>query len=138
MDQTKDMTDASSQTEAHVDLETMAHDYLDAFQARDMARCLAFYAEDATIHFMSGVYKGHDSIQEWHQDRFAANLRVLNIARMQVSGNALVVEAVITSDRFKAWKVNSITGRITCQVTAGKIKEVKFGLAMNTPDFWRL
>lgn len=138
MEQTNHDADAALAASANGDLETMAHNYLEAFHARSVPLCLDYFSDDATIHFMSGVYKGHDSIREWHQDRFAANLRVLTINKMQVSGNTVVVEAVVTSDRFKAWKVNSITGRITCQVEAGKIRDAKFGLAMNTPDFWRL
>ena len=60
-------THAAEETESAVFVQR----YLDAFGDRDVARCLAFFADDATLHFAAGVYRGKQAIADWRTDRRA-------------------------------------------------------------------
>jgi ketosteroid isomerase-like protein len=115
------------------DPKAVAKSYLDAAEARDVAACVGHYAPDATLTFMSGVFEGHAAIEDWHKERFAANMRFVRIDAIKVKGDAVTVDAVITSDRLKAWKLTSLGGRATFRVRDGKIKETTFGLRLHNP-----
>ena len=55
------------------DLEEITRAYLKAVEDRDMSRCLAFFAEDASIHFQEGIFNGEEQI------RFATNEMIFGV-----------------------------------------------------------
>jgi ketosteroid isomerase-like protein len=112
------------------DLETQARAYLKAFESRDVDRCMTFYDDDASLSFAQSDYKGKQQIEEWHKARFAADLRVLRLEKLTVEGNTVVVAAVVTSKRLKAWKLNTIRGTVTTLFEGTKIKDLKFGVRL--------
>jgi uncharacterized protein (TIGR02246 family) len=115
------------------DLEGIVQDYLEAFERRDRSRCMEFFAEDATINFALGVYRGRQAIEEWHDDRFRADLRVLRVENVRVQGDTATVDAIATSKVAKAWRVNSVAGTVTLVFRGGKIQEGKFHLRTRIP-----
>jgi hypothetical protein len=115
------------------DLETKVKAYLEAYDERDLDGCLDFFAEDAIINFAMGVFRGRPAIEEWHQDRFKADLRITRIDKIKVKGEKVTVDGVITSKTAKAWGFDSVAGRATLQFQNGKIRQVKFGLRMSLP-----
>jgi len=112
------------------DLETRARDYLKAFEARDIEQCMAFYDDDASLSFVQSDFKGKEQIEEWHKARFAADLRVVRLEKVTVEGNTVVVAAVVTSKRLKAWKLKTVRGTLTTLFEGSKIKDLKFGMLM--------
>jgi ketosteroid isomerase-like protein len=116
--------------ETAVDLETQARAYLKAFESRDIDQCMAFYDDNASLSFVQSDYKGKDQIQEWHKARFAADLRVLRVEKLTVEGNTVVLAAVVTSKRLKAWKLNTVRGTVTTLFEGSKIKDLKFGMRL--------
>lgn len=116
--------------ETATDLETQARAYLKAFEARDVDQCMAFYLDDASLSFVQSDYKGKEQIEEWHKARFAADLRILRLEKLTVKGNTVVVAAVATSKRLKAWKLNTIRGTVTTVFEGSKIRDVKFGVRL--------
>jgi len=112
------------------DLETIARAYLKAFDAKDVAQCMSFYHDDASLSFVQSDYKGKEQIEDWHKARFAAELRLLRLEKLTVDGNTVVVAAVATSKRLKAWKLNTIRGTVTAVMEDRKIKEMKFGVRL--------
>jgi ketosteroid isomerase-like protein len=115
-----------------MDPESRARAYLEAFEARDMERCLDFFAEDAVIAFQSGVYRGRTQIEEWHRDRFSADLRLLRLNGIAVRGDTVVVDGVATSKRLRAWRIDSVHGAITIVFGGEQIKEATFGVRMGS------
>jgi hypothetical protein len=113
--------------------EAIVKHYLEAFDNRDLSKCLEFFAEDARIDFAMGVYKGSKAIEEWHSKRFEADLRVLRVERIQTKGDAVTVDAIVTSKVAKAWKFPSVAGAVTFVFDQGKIKEGKFQLRTPIP-----
>jgi hypothetical protein len=111
------------------DLEAVVQEYLKAFEARNLEQCMSFYGDGSTLEFVT-VFSGLPQIEEWHKARFAAGLRVVRVDRITVDGSKVAVDAVATSKRLRAWRVNSISGTITALFDGGKIKEMKFGLRM--------
>lgn len=107
------------------DLESITRDYLAAFDARDIEKCLTFFADDASIDFQNVEYEGLESIREWHQERFNANLRLSKIENVRIKGNAVTIDAVASSDRLKAWKISSLKSRIEAKFEGEKIQEAK-------------
>jgi hypothetical protein len=116
-----------------VDLQATVEAYLQAYGDRDLPRCLDFFAEDATIRFAMGTYAGLKAIEGWHEDRFAANLRVIRIDEIRTQGNAVTVEMVGTSKVAKLWRVDSVAGTATFVIENGKMTEVTFGLRSRIP-----
>jgi hypothetical protein len=107
--------------------------YLDAAHARDVGGCVSFFADDAKLTFMSGEFAGRQAIEEWHNERFAANLQFVRVDSVKAKGEVVTVDAVVTSNRLKAWKIGSLGGRATFRVRDGKIRETTFGLRLHNP-----
>ena len=116
--------------ETTIDLERQARAYLEAFEARDIDQCMAFYDDDAALSFVQSDYKGKQQIEEWHKARFEADLRVVRLEKLTVEGNTVVLAAVVTSNQIKAWKLNTIRGTMTTKFEGSKIKDLKFGMRL--------
>jgi len=114
-------------------LEALVKDYLRALEERNLSRCLDFYADDATIKFQTGVFHGKQAIEEWHKDRFNAELTVVKIEKVDVQGDRVVVDGTVTSNRLKAWKINRLSGRVTFLFENGNIKKTEFGVRIYNP-----
>jgi hypothetical protein len=112
--------------------------YLDAFAARDLPGCLERYAPTATIHFAGGVYRGPEAIEDWHRERFKADLRLVHLEDIRDEGELVVVEATATSRRLQLFKIDSLAGLVTFRLDDNLIVEAEFGLRMNNPEYWRL
>ena len=67
-------------------------EYLEAFAARDLARCVALFDPNAVVEFLMSSCTGLDEIAGWHADRFAANLRVLRVERVD-GGTPITIQA---------------------------------------------
>ena len=106
-------------------LQTAVEGYLAALSAHQLEKCVSFYADDATINFQSGIFQGREAITEWHKERFAASFEVLDVDRLTVTGDTVVVEAAITSARLRAWKVKRLSGKATLVFEHGRIKEAR-------------
>jgi len=113
--------------------EAIVQDYLTALNEHQLEKCLAFYAEDGTIEFQSGIFKGPDAIAEWHRERFAAGFQVLDVDRMTVNDDTVVVEAAIASARLRSWKINRLSGKATVVFDGDRIKEVRMAPKMYNP-----
>lgn len=122
-----------SQVAPQTDLKTLAQAYLDAFHARDLERCLEFYADDATVDFNKTVYSGRQGITEWHNDRFAADLRLIKMNSMTVDGDTVTVDGAVASKRLAAWRLKALSGRVTMRFENGKIKYGKLSPRMTNP-----
>ncbi len=107
------------------DLRAVTAAYLKAFEARDLVRCLDFYAEDAIVIFLLGCYQGRPAIEEWHKDRFTADLRVLRVDDVLVQGDTVIVNAVVTSKKLQRWKMPNARGKIVLTFQGDKIKEAR-------------
>lgn len=129
------MSDAaeSPARSSEIDLEALAQEYLQAFEARSLETCLEFFDEASVIDFQMGVYKGLKQIETWHKDRFAANLRVLQVESIRADGASVVVDVTASSKRLQAWKVNSIAGRLTVLFDNRIIRHAKLAPRMNNP-----
>jgi ketosteroid isomerase-like protein len=115
------------------DLPALINAYLQAARDRDMAGCMAFFADDAKLVFMSGEFEGKPAIEQWHKERFDADLQFVRIDAVKAKGDVVTVDGVVTSKRLKAWKIGSIGGRATFRLQEGKIKETTFGMRLHNP-----
>lgn len=116
-----------------IGVETLVRAYIAAFEARDLARCVEFYAEEATIGFHLSPFRGRGAVEEWHRRRFAAEARVLKIERIVVEGDRAVVDAVATSRKLKAWQIPDLRGRVGLVFAQGKITSAQFALRGHNP-----
>jgi hypothetical protein len=107
--------------------------YLAAFEARDVERCVAFFDNAAKLDFQMTVFEGKDAIEEWHRDRFAANLRLVKLERITIRRDTVTIDAVAASDRLSAWNVHALPGRVTLQFADGKIVSCRFAARMVNP-----
>lgn len=123
---------------AEIDLAAQLHDYLKALEERDLDQCLDHYTEDAVIHFGPGVYQGKQAIIEWHKGRFEADLQITHLENISAQENQVLIEVVVTSNRLKAWRINTLRGKGTFRFEDGKIREARFSLAGANPfESWR-
>jgi hypothetical protein len=127
------MNNSELTTSQFADLEAVIHAYLKAFEARDLAGCVAFFHDDSVIDFQSGIYRGTKGITDWHKDRFSADLRVNRVESVTVNDNEVIVDATISSKRLAAWKLQSIGARITVQFRDGRIQHGKLAPRMMNP-----
>lgn len=123
------VTQAANVTPA---LNDLVHAYLEAFEARDMPTCLGYFGEEARVTFQSSVYRGLPAIERWHHDRFGANLRVIRVDNVRVDGQVVTAEAVVVSNRLKAWKIDALPITVTLGFVDGKINDVDFSLRLSS------
>ena len=107
--------------------------YLDAVAKYDLTQSVSFFADDSTLSFMNGVFRGQKAIEDWHRDRFAAELEFVKLDSIKAKGDTVTVDGSVTSKKLKAWKIGKLAGRATFKVQDGKIKETKFSLRMYNP-----
>ncbi|HTQ57208.1 MAG TPA: nuclear transport factor 2 family protein [Bryobacteraceae bacterium] len=122
-----------NQVANETDLKTLAQSYLDAFHAHDMDRCLSFFADDATVDFNKTIYAGRQGITDWHKDRFEADLKMVKMNAMTVKDDTVTVDGAVTSKRLAAWRLKSLSGRVTMKFENGKIKYGKLAPRMTNP-----
>ena len=115
------------------DAPDIVKEYLEAFEARDLERCMALYDEGATLEFGPGTYQGREQLEEWHEARFAAELKILHIDDVKVEGNTITVQAIITSKRLKLWHLNQTKASAKFQVRDGKIADLRFAARLGNP-----
>jgi len=105
-------------------LKKVGDDYIEAFEARDLERCLAFFHEDARLQFATGHFPGIKQIE----DRFKGGMRLVQIEDMEFQGNTLIVDAVVTSPRLKLVRIKDLRGTGTFVIEEGKFKEYRMEL----------
>lgn len=122
-----------------MDPRTVVEAYLQAFNARDLPGCIEFYDDDASLTFGPGFFRGRQAIEQWHKDRFAADMRLLELEDIEVRGDTVVVRGVATSKRLRAFKIGSLGGTGTFLIQQGKIKELRFEgrIGASTQIEWR-
>ena len=108
-------------------LEAAARRYLKAFEERKLDECMQFFTEASTVEFM-GQFHGLKDIEEWHKARFAADLKLIRLDRVEVQGSVAVVEGIATSARLRAWRVKSVNGKVTAAFEGPTIKTLTFAV----------
>lgn len=109
-------------------MKKVLEDYIAAFEARDLPRCLAFFHEDAHLRFATGHFDGIKAIEQWHKDRFEGGMRLVEMDEMEFKGNTLVVQGVVTSPRLRIIKMKSLRGTGTFVIDQGRFKEFSLQL----------
>jgi hypothetical protein len=112
----------------------MVEEYRDAFERRDLAACLAFFADDARLRFLFSSYEGRAAIEEWHQDRFAADVKLLRIDHVSVEGETVVAQAVATSRRLRLFRMDEVKGTMTFRVVDGRFQEAVLSPRKGAPS----
>jgi hypothetical protein len=108
--------------------------YREAFERRDVDACVAFFTEDATLHFLFGSYEGRSAIREWHEDRFEADVKLLRIDGVTVEGNTVVAHMVVTSRRLRFFRMDEVKGTVTFQVADGRFKDAVLSARKGMPS----
>ena len=104
-------------------LRALVDAYRQAFEARDLAGCVGFFADDAVIRFLFGSYQGRQAIEDWHQDRFQAEVQILRLEGVSVDQTRVSVQAVVTSRRLKQFRIGEVKGTLTFRVEEGRFRE---------------
>ncbi len=108
--------------------------YLKAFERGELEQCMECFDPDATVEWLMGEYRGKESIEEWHKDRFAAGLKILRVDGMTIDGDVATVRVTVTSKRLAAWRMPSLGGIVTVKFQDGKIHGTKFAAKSINPQ----
>jgi len=103
-------------------------EYLEAFLARELMRCVDLYAEGAVLEFATTQCRNRPELEKWHRERFSANLELVQIEQARVEGAEVILEGVVTSDRLKAWRIGTLPVRAKFAFRGDKIASARFGL----------
>lgn len=121
------------------DLVGLAQAYLTAFDERDLEACLAYFTGDAEIEFQDGRFVGVDGVREWHEERFLADLRLIEVEDIRLeAGDKVVVDAVVSSNTLRVWRMDNLAGTVTFLFQADKIQAASFGLRMYNEGLWQV
>ena len=113
--------------------------YLAAFDKRDLEACLAYFTEDAAIEFQDGRFLGADGVREWHEERFLADLRLIEVEDIRLeAGDKVVVDAVVSSNTLRVWRMDNLAGTVTFLFQGDKIQAASFGLRMYNEGLWHV
>ncbi len=110
------------------DLKSITEAYLAAFEQRDVDSCAEYFTDDASIDWPGRNYVGSAEIRQWHVDRIAANMQVVQVRKVRVESNKVVADVVAVSDRLKQMGINRLGGRITLAFRDSKVTNAKFGV----------
>ena len=127
------MSEMESKVATETDLKALAQAYLEAFDARDIERCMAFFTDESSVDFNTTVYTGRQAIEAWHKDRFDANLKMVNLKSVTVKGDTVQVDGTVSSKRLAAWRIKQLNGRVTMRFVDGKIRQGKLSPRMTNP-----
>jgi len=108
--------------------------YLKAFEQGQLEQCMDCFDPNATVEWLMGEYKGKESIEEWHKDRFAAGLKILRIDGMTINNDVATIRITVTSKRLSAWRLPSMGGVVTVKFQNGKIQGTKFAAKSINPQ----
>ena len=111
--------------------------YLRAFASRDEGACVAWFAETGEIDFQMAAYRGTAEIVEWHQERFAANLKVVRLESIAIDGETAVVDLKVTSDRLAAWRIGELSARVTLRFAGARIVHASVAPRVSPLDLLR-
>ena len=109
-------------------LQKVVKDYFEAFEARDLSRCLDFFCDDAELHFATGRFPGEKAIEQWHKDRFKGGMRLVEIEDIEVKDDTVIVHVVVTSPKLKLFRIDNFRGIGTFVIDQDKFKQVRMGL----------
>ena len=114
-------------------LRGLVEGYRDAFVRGDLDGCVSFFAEDATLRFLFGTYAGHEAIREWHEARFEADVKLLRIEQIAVSGDTVTAQVVASSRRLRVFRMDEVKGTMSFTVANGKFKEAVLSARKGMP-----
>jgi|DewCreStandDraft_4_1066084.scaffolds.fasta_scaffold01959_14 hypothetical protein len=109
-------------------LKKLVDDYFAAFEARDLARCLSFFRDDAELVFATGRFPGIKAIEQWHKDRFKGGMRLVEIEDIEYKPDTVIVYAVVTSPRLKLVRIENLRGIGTFVFDQDKFRQVRMEL----------
>lgn len=115
-------------------LRAMVEGYRHAFEQRDLAGCVGYFAEDAVIRFLFGSYQGRRAIEDWHKDRFAADVQILRVESTSVEEGKVGIQAVVTSRRLKQFRIGEVKGTLTFRIEEGRFKEAVLAPRKGVPS----
>jgi uncharacterized protein (TIGR02246 family) len=104
----------------------IVEEYREAFEAKDAARCAGFFAEDATLKFIFGTFKGRKAIEDWHQERFSAEVKLLRVETVSVEGDQVSLNAAVTSRKLRRFRMNEVKGTVVFHLRDGLFSEAHF------------
>ena len=85
-------------------------------------------AVPASVEFLGKRFSGRAAIEQWHRDRFAAQLRFLELRAIRARGQSVQVNTSIWSTQLAQWRLSSMPVKSTVELERGKIKNISFGL----------
>lgn len=104
----------------------LVEEYREAFEAGDAARCAGFFAEDAILKFIFGTFKGRKAIEDWHKERFSAEVELLKVESMSVEGDQVSMNAAVTSRKLRRFRMNEVKGTAVFHLRDGLFSEAHF------------
>jgi limonene-1,2-epoxide hydrolase len=110
--------------------------YVKALKEGDVDRCVDHFSDEAVIvmqHGMAGTFRGREAIEEWHKQRVAANAKVVNVDKLAAQGDEVTLEATVTTDRLRVWRIPRLSGTATIVVRQGKIEKAQLAVRMYNP-----
>lgn len=113
-------------TSENRDPRSLLEAYRTAFEAGDATLCAGLFAEDATLKFIFGTFKGRKAIEDWHKERFSAEVKLLRIESVSVEGEKISMNAAVTSRKLRRFRMNEVKGTAVFHVQDGRFSEAHF------------
>lgn len=108
-----------------ISAETVVRQYLDAFTQHDLTRAMSFFTEQSTVVAREGTHTGLAAIEQWHRDRFAGEVRVLEVKSVKAEPQGALAELVVTSAKLAETRLRSVSAKMTYEIDNGVIKHTE-------------
>ena len=100
--------------------------YADAFQARDLAACMAWYAPDALLELPNRQIRGYRAIEEWHREAFSSRGRLDQLGRIEPTDDGVTTELTLSVSLLRVARIK-IRGQLEVSFDGDdKITRVRF------------
>ncbi|HET7035104.1 MAG TPA: sulfotransferase [Thermomicrobiaceae bacterium] len=101
--------------------------YADAFRARDLAACMAWYADDALLALPNRQIRGYRAIEEWHREAFSSRGRLDHLEHIAPADDGVTMEVILSLSLLRVARIK-IRGQLAVIFDADqrKITQVRF------------
>lgn len=88
--------------------EQLLRRYLARLNDKDMAGCMAFYADGSRICIRGQEHIGLPAIEAWHTERFGANFSALDLGKFSEKDGEASIEFQLSSDRTAGTRMQTL------------------------------
>ncbi|MFN0101063.1 MAG: nuclear transport factor 2 family protein [Bryobacteraceae bacterium] len=110
--------------------ENLLRRYLACLNNKDLAGCMACFADGSLIRIRDKEHAGLKAIEAWHTERFGANLRALEPENYRLSDGEASIDFQLTSDRLAGRRLEKLPATLIAAVEGTQFSQAQIKIRL--------